>query len=598
MGLGAGSMLGRYKLIEELGSGSFGSVWLGEDTWLSKKVALKIPHNQKMDASKLLAEPKLLAALEHPNIVRLLTVERIDETMFMVIEFVEGRSLRDRLAKGPVPLPEAVEIARAILEALAHAHAKGVVHRDLKPANILLTEQGLVKITDFGTAHALHGGEETVAAGTLFYMPKEQLLGRVMPASDLYAVGVILFEMLTGKLPFHDDVGARVIQKILSNEPAPEANTVNKAVPPELSAIVRRALDRDLTRRYRKAEDFLEALDAWKEGRAIPEAASPPPVHPAYDQFSRKVARLAETMGVTHEFAYRGAWGRRGKGDGEFLLPVGIAVSGAGSAFVTDAIRCQVQVFDRQGRPKGRLGTEGTVLDRGLVFHNPTAIAVSADERLFVCDTKNCRVQVFNPEGELLYHFGRPLVVLGLHEEQGVIGFNYPRGLALDEAEGLVYVADTGNNRIRLFNTEGTPVQTFGGRGERAGEFDAPIGLAVGAEGRLYVADSQNCRIQVFDRGFRFVEAWGHRGTLPGEFSHPPTGIALTVNGEAVVCDDTERMQVFGASGAHIGTVTGPQGVSPVPKYYGAAFAESEELLAVDENGCQVHQFALKEKSG
>jgi DNA-binding beta-propeller fold protein YncE len=177
------------------------------------------------------------------------------------------------------------------------------------------------------------------------------------------------------------------------------------------------------------------------------------------------------------------------------------------------------------------------------------------------------------------------------------VGFNYPRGLALDESEDLIYVADTGNNRIKLFNTEGTPIQTVGGRGDRPGEFDNPIGLAVGAAGRLYVADSQNYRIQVFDRGFRFVESWGRRGTQTGDFAHPPTNLALTVNGEAVVCDDTERMMVFGDAGAYLGSIAPPRGASPVPKFYTAAFAEGEELLAVDENGCQVHQFLLKEKS-
>ena len=183
---------------------------MAEDSWLSKRVALKIPHNQKMDFNKLLEEPKLMATLDHPHIIKLLTVEKTGDVMYLVMEYVNGRNLKERLASGPLPAAEAVEIARAILDALAHAHAKGVVHRDLKPANILITPEAQVKITDFGTAHALGSGEETVAAGTLYYMPKEQLLGRAVPASDLYSVGVLLFEMLTGRLPFHDESGASV----------------------------------------------------------------------------------------------------------------------------------------------------------------------------------------------------------------------------------------------------------------------------------------------------------------------------------------------------------------------------------------------------
>ena len=593
----AGQMLGRYKLAAELGTGSFGAVWLAEDSWLSKRVALKIPHNQTMDFNKLLAEPKLMAALDHPHIIKLLTVEKTDDVMYLVMEFVEGRSLRDRLNKGPLPMGEAVDIARSILDALAHAHAKGVVHRDLKPANILITEKKDVKITDFGTAHALGSGEETVAAGTLYYMPKEQLLGRAVPASDIYSVGVILYEMLTGGLPFTGDKGAEVIQKILSSEPAPDVHGLNPAVPPELAAIVRRALERDLARRFRRAEEMLEALDAWKQGKAVVEAAPPAAPHPAYDRFSKKAPRMADVLGRTHAFALRAAWGSRGKGDGQMLLPVGIAVGSDGRVFVTDAIRGHVQIFSREGKALGRIGSEGTLMEEGLRFLNPTAIAGDTGGRLWVADTKNCRIQVVSVEGQSVATYGRPMVVVGLHEEAGVIGFNFPRGLAVDSAEGLVYVSDSGNNRVKAFNTDGAPIQSFGTRGERPGEFNSPLGLAVGTGGRLYVADSENYRVQVFDRGFRYVASIGRRGVGAGEFARPLTGVAVTANDEVLVCDDTDRMHVFSAEGVFAGHVTGARGPAGAPKYYSAVFADGEDLLAVDENGCQVHRFQWAEKS-
>ncbi len=186
MEIKSNEMLGKYRLIRQAGGGAFGSVWLAEDTWLSKNVALKIPHNQSVDFRKLVAEPKMLAVLDHPHIIRLLTVEKAGDIVFMVMDYVEGRSLRDILAEGPLSLQQAIGIGKDILGALSYAHEKGIVHRDLKPANIVIDREGHAKITDFGTAHALQAGEETVAAGTLFYMAKEQLLGRVMPASDLY----------------------------------------------------------------------------------------------------------------------------------------------------------------------------------------------------------------------------------------------------------------------------------------------------------------------------------------------------------------------------------------------------------------------------
>lgn len=597
MPVAVGAMLNRYKLVAEIGNGSFGAVWLAEDTWLNKQVALKIPHNQKMDITKLLAEPKLMAALEHQNIIKLLTVEKVEDTLFLVMEYVEGKSLKERLNGKPLPVPEAVALTRGILEALAHAHQKGVVHRDLKPANILLTPTGQAKITDFGTAHALGGGEETVAAGTLFYMPKEQLLGRVTPASDLYSVGVILFEMLTGRVPFWDEAGNKVIQKILSKDPAPNPASLNPAITPGLSAVILRALDRDLTRRFRKAEEFLEALDAVMAGKAAPAAPAPvAPPHPAYATFSRTVPRLAATLDKTHVYGFRAAWGGRGRADGQFMLPTGLATDGAGTVYVTDAIRCCVQAFDRSGKFLARHGSEGGALEAGLKFTNPSAVCVDQKRRIYVADTKNCRVTVFTPDGETVLQFGRPLVVMGLRDEAGVVGFNYPRGLAVDDAEGLLYVADSGNNRLRCFSLEGVPVQSFGTRGDRTGEFDGPLGLAIGREGRLYVADSTNYRIQVFDRGFRFVESLGRRGTGPAEFPHPPTHVVVTVNDELIVCDDSDTMRVFGSDFQPVGVIAAPRGQPVTPKYYTAALFE-EDLLAVDENGCQVHQFNWREKT-
>ncbi len=605
MAVKPGQMLDRYKMIELIGSGAFGGVWLAEDSWLSKRVALKIPHNQTMDFSKLIAEPKMLAALEHPNIIKLLTVEKASDTLFMVMEYVEGENLRDRLKGGPLPVPEALDIIWEILEALAYAHQKGVVHRDLKPGNILITPQDQIKITDFGTAHALQAGEETVAAGTLFYMSKEQLMGHVTPASDLYSVGVLLFEMLTGKLPFYGETSAKVMQKILSNDPPPDATSLNPEIPAALSAIISRALDKDLKRRWQMAEEMLEALEAFKAGRPIPGVdssadgsrtkpleAMPAPSKPP----SRKVLRLADTFGSTHEYVLQAEYGERGKGEGQFMLPNGVAVDGTGRILVTDAIRAQVHVLDTSGCFLSVLGSEGTVMERGLRFLNPSGIATDGQGRMYVCDTKNCRIQILSAEGDLVLQFGRPLVVIGIHEEGKVAGFNYPRGVAVDEEEGLIYVADTGNNRLRSFNMQGKPVKTFGGHGERPGEFNAPLGLALDSQGRLYVADSQNHRIQVFERGFRFKEAFGRRGLGEGKFYHAPTSVAVSPSDELVVCDDSDRMHLLSGTGGFLGYIHGPRTGTVPPKYYAAAFSESGDIFAVDEHGCRLHHFAYRVK--
>jgi len=302
-------------------------------------------------------------------------------------------------------------------------------------------------------------------------------------------------------------------------------------------------------------------------------------------------------MGRTHDYHLKAIHGGRGRQEGQFMLPNGVAVDGAGHVLVTDAIRCQVLVFDASGKCLNTLGMEGALLESGLKFLNPSAIAADKQGRIYVCDTKNCRIHVLTLDGTPVFQFGRPLVVIGIHEEKGVVGFNYPRGLALDEEEGLVYVADTGNNRLRVFNMEeGKPIQTFGGYGDRPGEFNTPIGLAIGSQGKLLVADSLNYRIQVFERGFRLVEVFGRQGTAPGEFFHPPTGIAVSVNEEIVVCSDALNMHVMSACGEFIGVIGGPRDGQMLPKYYSSAFSGPADLFAVDEYGCQLHHFEYRER--
>jgi DNA-binding beta-propeller fold protein YncE len=272
-----------------------------------------------------------------------------------------------------------------------------------------------------------------------------------------------------------------------------------------------------------------------------------------------------------------------------------VAVDAMGRVYVSDAIQSAVQIFDAHGKFVRRLGYEGGLLETGLKFNNPSALATDHAGRIYACDTKNCRIVVFDLQGEVILAFGRPLVVVSVSEPHGMIGFNYPRGLALDEKEKLLYVADTGNHRLRLFDTAGQPVQTFGSRGEQPGEFMLPIGLAVGRSGRLYVADSENYRVQVFDRGFKFSHSFGRRGASPGEFHHQPVAVAVSPEDDVIVCDGTDRMKVFSHDGRYAGGVSGRKLATAVPKYSAAALYGMDNLFAIDENGCQWHHFVYTE---
>src|SRR4051794_32042253 len=174
-----GQLIGKYKIASTIGSGGFGTVYLADDTWMDKKVALKVPHKQSADFSELLREPRLLASLNHPNIVTILTVEKQDSVFFIVMEFVQGETLEALIGReGAIDLPRALDYTCQICNAVDHAHRHGVLHRDLRPSNVLVADSGLLKVADFGTSRfleiAAHG---TTVIGSPPYMAPEQFSG-------------------------------------------------------------------------------------------------------------------------------------------------------------------------------------------------------------------------------------------------------------------------------------------------------------------------------------------------------------------------------------------------------------------------------------
>jgi serine/threonine-protein kinase len=206
-----GQAVGKYQILSNLGSGGFGTVFLAKDAWIEKKVAIKVPHRQSGDFDDLLLEPRLLAALDHPNIVGILTAERVDGVFFIVMEYVKGESLEAVLDREKsLDVPRAVNYIFQILKGVEHAHENQVLHRDLRPANVLVSESGLVKVADFGTSRFLEKTHATTVIGSPPYMAPEQFQGRAVLASDIYSVGVILYQMLTGTLPYFSPNPAQI----------------------------------------------------------------------------------------------------------------------------------------------------------------------------------------------------------------------------------------------------------------------------------------------------------------------------------------------------------------------------------------------------
>ncbi len=275
-----GRRLGHYLVLAELGSGGMGDVYVAEDTKLDRRVALKLLRPEVAESpdrrARFQREARAAAALSHPNIVHLYSVEESEGLLFITMELVQGRSLRELLSAGaPLPLSRTLAFASQMAEGLACAHAAGIVHRDLKPGNVMITDGDRVKILDFGLAKLLtpasaSGPEAATMAreesssgmtfGTAGYMSPEQALGKTLdPRTDLFALGVVLFEMATGRAPFEGNTLAAVFDRLLNRRP-PSPQTLNPALPAFLAAVIEKSLEKDPERRYRSAHELLQDL--------------------------------------------------------------------------------------------------------------------------------------------------------------------------------------------------------------------------------------------------------------------------------------------------------------------------------------------------
>ena len=255
-----GQHVGKYQILSNLGSGGFGTVFLARDTWIDKKVAIKVPHRQGGDFDELLQEPRLLAALDHPNIVGIITAEKTDGVFFIVMEYVKGESLEGVLDREKaIDVPRSLNFVAQILKGVEHAHENQVLHRDLRPANVLVSETGTAKVADFGTSRFLEKSHATTVIGSPPYMAPEHFQGRAVLASDIYSVGVMFYQMLTGQLPFFSPNPAQIERMVAAGRVTPPRMR-NGQIPKEISDICLKAMATDVGGRYQRASEFLEDL--------------------------------------------------------------------------------------------------------------------------------------------------------------------------------------------------------------------------------------------------------------------------------------------------------------------------------------------------
>jgi tRNA A-37 threonylcarbamoyl transferase component Bud32 len=268
--------IGRYRILARLGAGGMGTVYKAHDPQLDRVVALKLPrfdgpqHDRTTRVQRFQREARAAAQVFHPHVCPIFDVGDYNGQPYVVMAYVEGRSLAERLASERrfEDVTQAVVLIRQVLDALEAVHARGIIHRDLKPGNIMIDQAGRAILTDFGLARpendVEHLTSDGVIVGTPAYMAPEQAAGqaeRIGPWTDLYSLGVVLFQMLTGRLPF-EGPGMTVFAKILQ-EPAPPPSTLRTDLDPSLEEVVRKALAKDTAERYQNTRQLAEALDDW-----------------------------------------------------------------------------------------------------------------------------------------------------------------------------------------------------------------------------------------------------------------------------------------------------------------------------------------------
>jgi serine/threonine-protein kinase len=293
---------GRYRIQRKLGAGGMADVYLAEDQELGRRVAIKILNarhgNDDQFIERFRREAKNAAALNHPNIVSIYDRGEAEDTYYIAMEFLDGRTLKELIVgRGAAPINVAIEYARQILSALRFAHRHGIVHRDIKPHNVLVDGEGRVKVTDFGIARAgtSQMTETGSIVGTAQYLSPEQARGgEVDPRSDLYSLGIVLYELLTGKTPFDGETPVEIAMKHLSTAPKPPSK-LRSDIPPELDMVVLRALAKNPDDRYQSADEMEADLERVARGARVAAAT----VDTATQVLSRPAAAVVAADAAT-----------------------------------------------------------------------------------------------------------------------------------------------------------------------------------------------------------------------------------------------------------------------------------------------------------
>ena len=314
MTIPVGSKLGRYQIRAQLGAGGMGEVYLAEDLKLLRQIALKVLSAEFCEddqrSARFLREAQAASALNHPNICTIYEINDDHSPPFIVMEYVEGETLTEKIKAGSLEIAEIVRLALQLAGALSDAHAHGIIHRDIKPANIIVTHGGQVKILDFGIAKRVTSESEAetqedlsragLIAGTVGYMSPEQARGLAVDArTDVWSVGVVLYEMLTLRHPFAEATNSDTLASVLRSEPE-SLRRFNSAIPYELERIVLKALSKDRTERYAGAKDLFADLKQLKRQLELSPDLEHPGIPPRHREAETRLFKAANIEELSH----------------------------------------------------------------------------------------------------------------------------------------------------------------------------------------------------------------------------------------------------------------------------------------------------------
>jgi serine/threonine protein kinase/Tol biopolymer transport system component len=493
-----GQTLSHYRIVRPLGAGGMGEVFLAEDTKLGRQVALKVlardsAHDPDRRA-RFEREARAVAALNHPGIVTLYSVEEDQGLLFITMELVDGTTLVDQIPPGGMPLDQLLKIAIPLTDAVGTAHQRGITHRDLKPANVMISHDGRVKVLDFGLAKqqtdasfqgetamglTAHATAEGKILGTVAYMSPEQAQSKpVDPRSDIFSLGVVLFEMATGEQPFKGDSNVSVLSSVIKDTP-PLVTDLRPELPRDIGRIVRRCLIKDPEERYQSAKDLRNDLKALKEdsdsGELTRRSAVPvtPPsgvTAPVAGTTSSPSRRRWLRQGIVATLvvacALIAAWWSSAPSPPRVTATRQITTDGAKkSRAVTDGSRLYFGVSNIQTMAGG-----GAALAQVSVSGGDTVQLAPLSPELFDIDPSGTELLVMKISGTTYGDLAIVPVLGGTWRPVGTIRANYPYlegGTGLESAPSAAWTADKSHiiyvkdSEIRLAGSDGSESRTL-----------------------------------------------------------------------------------------------------------------------------------------